>query len=47
MNLSSYVALLVIANPYGRVLAFDVAEKLGIVKPAGLQAMPQGFRKDW
>ena len=46
-DLSPYVMLLVLANAYGRVLAYYVAEERGSVKPAGLQVMPQGVRKDW
>ena len=41
------MALLVLANAYGRILTYYVAEESGSVKPAGLQAMPQGVRKDW
>ena len=42
-----YVVLLVLANAYGRVLAYYVAEERGSVKPAGLQMIPQKVRKDW
>ena len=38
--LSPYVVLLVLANAYGRVLAYYLATKRGSVKPAGLQMMP-------
>ena len=47
VELSPYVVLLVLANAYGRVLAYYVTEERGSVKPAGLQAMPQGIWKDW
>ena len=46
-DLSLYVMLLVLANANGRVLAYYVSEESGNVKPAGLQVMPQGVRKDW
>ena len=46
-DFTPYVVLLVLANAYGRVLAYDVAKERGNVKPAGLQVMPQGVRKDW
>ena len=46
-ELSPYVALLVLANAYGRVLAYYVSEERGSVKPAGLKVMPQGVRRDW
>ena len=45
-ELSTYVALLVFANASGQVLAYYVATGRGIVKPADLQVMPQGIRKD-
>ena len=41
-----YVALLVLANAFGRVLTYYVAEESGGVKPASLQAILQGVRKD-
>ena len=46
-ELFPYVALLVLANAYGRVLAYYVAKERGSVKPVGLQVMPQKVRKDW
>ena len=45
--LSPYVVLLVLANAYGRVLAYYLAKERGSIKPAGLQVVPQGVRKDW
>ena len=47
VDLSFYMALLVLAKACGRVLAYYVAKERGSVKPAGLREMPQGVRKDW
>ena len=46
-ELSPYVALLVLAKAYSRVLSFYVAEERGCVKPAELQELPQGVRRNW
>ena len=46
-DLSTYVAMLVLANSYGRVIAFYAAMDRGFVPPAGLQDLLVGIRKDW
>lgn len=42
-----FVALLVLADAFSRVLTYYMAEENGCVKPARLQAIPPGVRKDW
>ena len=45
--LSPYVVTLVLANAYGRVIAFYAAMDRNCIPPVGLQELPVGIPKDW
>ena len=45
-DLFPYVAMLVLANSYGLVIAFNAVMDRGCVPPAGHQNLPFGIRKD-